>query len=69
VSANEWTFIAFETVPIFLAFVTYAVFHFGRLLDCNEANPRWVKQIEEARKQRGNDGVQDEEKGKPLSSA
>jgi len=72
VDDNEWTFGVFETLPIFLAFVTYLTFHFGRLLDCNEAQPRWIEQLEAARQQEGemkSKSNSDDPEKKPFSSA
>jgi len=41
---TEWAFYAFETLPIFISFVFYCVFHFGRLLECKSDDPHWIKE-------------------------
>lgn len=47
VNKNEWTFYMFETFPIFLAFLAYAYWHFGRLLECKALSPLWVQQLQD----------------------
>jgi len=51
VAVNEWVFNIFETLPIFLAVVAYAMFHFGRLLECASKNPTWIAELEALRRE------------------
>ena len=44
-ATHEWVFNVFETLPIFLALVLYAIYHFGKLLECRSDNPTWRAEL------------------------
>ena len=55
VATNEWLSLAFESIPIFLAFVACTVYHVGKLLEHNApegTTPLWIQQREAIQKQR-----------------
>jgi len=56
VDSSEWLFYVLETLPMLLALLAMTVFHFGRVMECNNSTgkPLWIAQIEAAQQ----DGVQ-----------
>ena len=46
IQTTEWTMYVFETLTIFLCFITYCVFHFGRLLQNGNPHPQWIVEYE-----------------------
>ena len=55
IPANEWTFFAFESSPIFLAFCVYAALPFNKYLGYHQEHPVWKEELAAVNKTYGFD--------------